>query len=458
MSMSKSQVKKKYATNIQAAAAVNINSDDWQKFKHGPNVRIRAREVDFYNQIEQAANRNYHAAYLQKKLQKIATGEFKKESLRKDINGISVYAYPLEGGSVFIQEKDKKYYITSFGVDTYYKRNKRGENTNPPAGLYTVESIRDEWVAGKSEKFKVSNPHIAINGKMTDIDEAANAMPLLIGHAYSDFKAGASSEKYDLFYNPATHSGAYGWVDRTFGKNFTHDSRKSSMGSQQAHKLAALIHSCSKSSKKINWTIHQQGAAVFYKALRIAQENYGVKSLKGHKVFYANITISFTTIEQERKKLGMELSSAGFVQKDYSAAQGLLTGNAYWQYALMTEAGMSEGDKAVRGAMALGAFGAASAAFMFTPEVIAGAHAIVQHGVDLSLISSISSMSEAQSVVEQVLKSTGEVAGWGATMFAILSSNFLSSGDNTPVLTASDKYNALLHSLKYKKHHVLTRT
>ena len=148
-------------------------------------------------------------------------------------------------------------------------------------------------------------------------------MPAFIDRGYSKFK---SVRRYNLYYNRTTALG------RFLGPNWTRDSWAGSDGSQSAHKLCALIET--HRHTPINWTIHEQGAAVFMKALQITKDR-NIRDLSAHRVFYANATVNISRLDRLRQDVGMQLTEKNaMLQNDLSLSQSLLTGNYISQVGL----------------------------------------------------------------------------------------------------------------------------
>lgn len=143
-------------------------------------------------------------------------------------------------------------------------------------------------------------------------------MPVFINHGYSDEKLTESSN-YTLFYNPYNGFAESDWKSMQ-------DSTGILGGSHAARRLAASIELAHNNQKKLNWTVHERGTAIFKEALRQCSKN-GLNVNGEQTVFYANPTVNVEKVDQFRRAVGMKVTDKPVLMNDFSLHQGLLAGN-----------------------------------------------------------------------------------------------------------------------------------
>ncbi|VAW69950.1 hypothetical protein MNBD_GAMMA09-2097, partial [hydrothermal vent metagenome] len=306
-----------------------INGIKWAYLKrgNGRNLLCMASTYELFEKIEKKAKIDFHSLYVQKQIIGLSadTGGFRNlfnkfSALKRKLK--------LQGGEIEYEMCGGDVLLTRLTIDlNYHNVNVKG------VGLYEVQKdIKDEW-APKPVK-SISTTHAAVNGTVKSIEQSAKLLPDFINHGYPQAPLG-NKDKYTLFHNPYN-----GFADADW--KCIQDSTGIFGGTQAARQLAAAIEIAAKEHREVNWTVHERGCAIFKQALRLVntapQYDYSKQT-----VFYANAVVNIELIDQQRKRVGMQLSKKGFLTNKTSVHQGFIAGNWVSESAILWQMGNKGG-------------------------------------------------------------------------------------------------------------------
>ena len=305
---------------------VKYKGEDWLALPYttGRKVYVRLEQYMLYNEIAAKSKVNFSQLYVKSQIDSINGDVGIFNSLRSKFYPTS-HVLPLQGGALAYDISGGRIFLQDIIIDPHYKyrqAKQASDKMKRAAGVYSVSKGRARWEPSDNESLKVDTKHIAVNGRASDIFEAATSMPDFIDHGYKpDTISDKRDASYSLFFNPAS-----GMFESAFKS--LKDITGIAGGTQTARKLAAVIKSIHREGKEINWTVHGSGNAIFKQALKIASNKMGVAGASKQTVFYANSTINLDWVDYHRRKAGMTLSHNAPLMNDFSLLQSVVAGNA----------------------------------------------------------------------------------------------------------------------------------
>lgn len=303
------------------ATSVNYKGEVWAPLLNengtstnqtGRKIYVRDKQQRAFMDIAKAAQRNFNQLYLQRQIVGLkGVGYFNSYLSRFTALDRML---PLEGGKLIYEVRGGDVYLKDILFDPQHRANVAGAIT--AAGVYKAKEKAGRWNIEKSEEVGyIDTKHAAINGAADGIIEAAKIMPAFIKRGYGETSL---NNTYCLFYNPVNNVGG-NWRS-------IRDSAGLGGGTQAARKLADVIEQTAARNKAVNWTVHEQGHAVFKQALRLL-DTRGIRNLNTQTVFYANPTLNLELVDKYRKKVGMALAENTILINDFSLGQTWLSGN-----------------------------------------------------------------------------------------------------------------------------------
>jgi hypothetical protein len=245
----------------------------------GRHIFVRSGEQKQFQAIAQAAKRNFNQLYIQRQIVGLkSVGLF--NSFFSKFSALD-RMLPLEGGQLIYEIRGGDIYLKDILVDVNYRASKTARVAS--AGMYKAKRDRyNNWHVPNDEQVSyIDTKNAAINGFAANLADAAGYMSRFIERGFGD---SALRDSYCLFYNPATGGMNGAWRS-------VRDSVGMYGGTQAARKLADVIELTAARGKEVNWTVHEQGHALFKHALRLL-DGRGTRELGSQTVFYANPTVN----------------------------------------------------------------------------------------------------------------------------------------------------------------------
>ena len=148
------------------------------------------------------------------------------------------------------------------------KKPAGGARSTSGGTLYKVVKVGDDWeFVGKVDS--VTTGHAAVNGILTNADEAAQLMGAHLEHAYGDDEI----TEYTLYHNPSVNFFADIW-----------EAFKDKMGAttDMAKGLAKVLDDTQKAGIRVKWAVHSQGGAIFAEAVRYSGKDLSNTTVAFH--------------------------------------------------------------------------------------------------------------------------------------------------------------------------------
>jgi len=294
----------------QSPAFRIINGVKWAYLTrgHGRAVLCQEKAYTLFKDLERKARVDYHCLYLHKQVVGLSANIGTVNNLVSKFTSLK-RKLKLDGGELHYEMRGGDVLLTGLTVDWDYRRNNKKAR-----GLYTVINDGVEYPTESADS--ITTEHVAINGLVKDLRHAAWMMPAFVNAGYPSKELKKKAE-YTLFYNDYN-----GFLDADY--KCIQDSTGLRGGTQAARQLAASIEMAAREKREVNWTVHERGCAIFKQALRLLspQHDYAKQT-----VFYANDVVNTKLVDQHRARVGMKLSSTGFISNDWSVHQGLVAGN-----------------------------------------------------------------------------------------------------------------------------------
>ena len=286
-----------------------INGVKWVYLKRdtGRNILCREPEYELYQKLAIHAKVNFHSLYLHKQMTGLSADTGTINNLFSRFSALK-RKLQLPGGALHYEMRGGEVLLTQLEIDWDYHKHNTG------MGLFTVRENQQSQTWDAKPTIRITTPHAAVNGTVTDIKEAAKLMPAFIKHGYPQAPLG---DEYALFHNPYNGPAQADW-------NCIQDSTGLRGGSQAARQLAAAIELAASKDQVVNWTVHERGCAIWKQALRLVNTGHDYSN---QTVFYANPVVNMELMDQQRKRLNMKLASTGSLTNEFSLHQNLIAGN-----------------------------------------------------------------------------------------------------------------------------------
>ena len=329
----------------QSPAVKIINGVKWTYLTSGRGRAILCRESEYtlFKQLEKAARVNYHSLYLHKQVMGLNANIGTIGNMVSRITALK-RQLKLDGGALHYEMRGGDVLLTGLAIDWGYRKKNKWK-----MGLY---SVVNGGVYPAKQVDRIETEHAAINGLVKTFSLASSMMPGFINAGYPS-KELKKNQKFTLFFNEYN-----GFFDSDY--KCVQDSWGLRGGTQAARQLAAAIEMAAREKREINWTVHERGGAIFKQALRLVSTQYDYSK---QTVFYANQPVNLELVDQQRKRVGMQLAKTGFVSNELSVHQGLVAGNWVSDLSMLWQMG-NPGGALEKGFKRVGAAGGMYAAPM----------------------------------------------------------------------------------------------